>query len=59
MDCTYGDQYRSNRCKGGYLAEAFMFAKTSYLASRDEYPYKGKGKPCRQKESMVIPDQDK
>ena len=50
MDCTSGEEsnnyYRSNKCKGGYIAEAFKFAKTSFLALRENYPYKGKGKKC-------------
>lgn len=56
LDCTYGWGFRSDKCKGGYMQEAFRFAQTSYIALRDYYPYKGKGnKKCFQKNREIYP----
>jgi hypothetical protein len=37
MDCS--SKRRSSKCKGGYIPDALKFAKTSFVALRDNYPY--------------------
>jgi hypothetical protein len=48
--------FRSDSCGGGYMPEAFRFAFTSYLAKREDYPYKGLGfSECRMEMDQLYP----
>ena len=43
-------------CDGGYISEAFRYAKTSFIATRDNYPYLGFNNTCRKiKQEDLIP----
>lgn len=33
--------FRSSKCEGGYPTEALKFLQNSYIATRQNYPYKG------------------
>ena len=46
MDCASED-YRSKKCGGGYINDAFKFAKTSLMALRENYPYLAFNGSCR------------
>ena len=49
LDCTNGifNLYFSSRCDGGFDAEAYRFARGSFLAANSIYPYNGKDQPCK------------
>lgn len=61
LDCVHADinpRYRSMKCNGGFMSEAFEFAQTSYITERKKYPYRGKGKECRMHGSMTEPTEE-
>ena len=39
----------SSQCQGGFVQEAFDFAKDHYITERKKYPYRGKNLQCRLK----------
>ena len=39
----------SDKCYGGFVEEAFDFAKDNLVTERKKYPYRGKGNDCRLK----------
>jgi hypothetical protein len=48
LDCASMEPFRSVKCDGGYISEALRYAKTSLIATRENYPYLGFNNTCRQ-----------
>lgn len=47
LDCASMPPFRSVKCDGGYISEAFRYSKTSLIATRENYPYLGFNNTCR------------
>jgi hypothetical protein len=47
MDCSSREPFRSAQCDGGYISEALSYAKTTLIATRENYPYLGFNNSCR------------
>ena len=59
MDCASMHPYKSEQCEGGYISEALRYAKTTLLATRDNYPYLGFNNTCRKiSHSDLLPFKD-